>query len=425
MTDLAIGKTSALEGTLKAPPSKSYTIRALVAGLLSDGMSKITDPLYSLDTKACMKAIGAFGAGINHIEEGLAIEGTGGRINVPEHVLDTENSGTTIRILTGVAGLAHGKITLTGDASIRRRPIEDLLSALKQLGVEVESSNGFPPHSVKGPLAGGVCRIRGDISSQFISSILMSAPYAIKDTVVKVTSPLKSRPYVDLTLSVLDRFSVRVENKDYKSFKIGHDQAYAATDYTVEGDYSSAAFLLAAASIVDSDVTVKNLFQESKQADKKILGILRQMGAELIIGEDYVHVKGGGALNAITMDLSDAPDLVPICSVLASVAEGETVIENVEHARLKECDRIHAMAAELGKMGANVTERKDGLIIRGGKLKGGAVIESWHDHRIVMSMAVAALAAEGKTTIKDAEVAAVTYPDFIKDIQKIGVSTGS
>lgn len=425
MTDLTIQETGRLEGVLKAPPSKSYTIRAVIAALLSDGVSTIRDPLYSLDTEACIKACAKLGAKIKQGQDALVIEGTCGKITAPERVLDTENSGTTIRLLTGIAGLADTKITLTGDASIQKRPIGELLDALSQLGVEVDSENEFPPHSVTGPLQGGVCKIRGDISSQFISSLLMSAPYAREDTVINVTTALKSRPYVDLTLSVLEKFRVKIDNLDYASFKIPCKQVYTATKYTVEGDYSSAAFLLAAAAITESDVTVKNLFADSKQADKKIVDILRQMGADVTVNKESIQVKGNKHLNAITMDLSDSPDLVPICSVLASLAEGETVIENVAHARLKECDRIHAMAVELSKMGADIEEREDGLLIQGGGLSGGAVIESWHDHRIVMSMAVAALAAGGETTIKDSEVAAVTYPNFTKDIREIGAKACS
>lgn len=420
MATLHVTPTVKLSGQVKAPPSKSYTIRALVAGLLSDGVSRIRDPLYSLDTEACIRLSEKLGAGIKKRDWGLEVAGTGGKIRNPGQVLDSENSGTTIRILSGVAALCPEKITLTGDESIQKRPIGELLDALKQLGVEAESKNGFPPHTVKGPLAGGLCKIRGDVSSQFISSLLMSAPYALKDTVINVSTPLKSRPYVDLTLDVLAHFKVRVENKDYRVFTVPHGQTYSASDYTVEGDYSSGAFILAAAALTESDVTVKNLFEESKQADKKIVEIIRDMGADVESGKDYVKVKSDGRLSGINMDLSDSPDLVPVCSVLGALAEGETVIENVEHARLKECDRIHAMAVELSRMGADISERRDGLEVRGGRLSGAAVVDSWGDHRIVMSMAVAGLKALGETVIKDAEASAVTFPDFVELMKKMG-----
>ena len=420
MTDLVVSPTEKLKGTVKAPPSKSYTIRAVIAGLLSDGVSKIRDPLYSLDTNAAINVSKEHGAKIAKKKWGLEVKGTGGKVRTPKKVLDTLNSGTTIRIATGVASLDSQPITLTGDASIRKRPIGELLDALRQLGVESSSKNGFPPHTVKGPLQGGLCRIRGDISSQFISSLIMSAPYAWEDTVIEITTPLRSRPYVDLTLSVLGRFGVRVVNGGYQRFSIPSGQVYAAADYTVEGDYSSAAFLLAAAAVTESDVTVKNLFSDSKQADKKIVEILQAMGADIDVGVDYVRVQGGGKLSGVKADLSDSPDLLPICAVLGALASGETVLHNVEHARLKECDRIHAMAVELKKMGARIEERRDGLVIRDGGLSGGATIDSWDDHRIVMSMAVAALRAGAATTIKDKEVAAVTFPNFEEVMRTLG-----
>jgi len=420
MTDLYVNPTGKLEGVVKAPPSKSYTIRAIVASLLSEGISKIRDPLFSLDTSACIKISEKLGAQIDRKDWGLKVTGCGRKLKNPGSVLDTENSGTTIRIITGVASLIEGEVTLTGDESIQKRPIGELLDALSQLGVAVSSRGGFPPIKVSGPLLGGVCSIRGDISSQFISSLLMSAPYAHENVLIELSTPLKSRPYVDLTLSVLEKFKIRVENEDYVKFFIRHGQVYEACDYTVEGDYSSGAFLIAGAALSNSDVTVLNLYKDSKQADKAIIDILRKMGAKVDVSEDRVRIQGTGNLSGITMDLSDSPDLVPICAVLGALSEGRTVIENVGHARLKECDRIHAMAVELSKMGADITEKSDGLVIKGGNLKGGAIIESWNDHRIVMSMAVAGLFANGPTTIKDVEVVAVTFPDFIDVMNTLG-----
>jgi len=418
--DLTVSPTPKLSGTVYAPPSKSITIRALVAGLLGDGDSTIRFPLDSYDTNACKKACIQLGAGIREDGDVYIVSGAGGKITAPAGPIDTENSGTTIRILTGITSLSDKPVTLTGDESIQSRPIQPLLDALTQLGVECSSTAGNPPHTVKGPLAGGECSITGDISSQFISSILMAAPQAAEDVVLELTSELKSRPYVDLTLDVLKNFGVEVINQNYEKFIIPAKQKYNSCEYTVEGDYSSAAFLLAAAALTESEVTVKNLFSDSKQADKRIVEVLKEMGAEIEAGEDSVTVSGTGNLSATTLDLSNASDLVPICSVLGALADGETIIENVAHARIKECDRIHAMAVELSKMGADIEEREDGLVIQGGALKGGAVIDSWHDHRIVMSMAVAGLRAAGETTIKDAEVAGVTFPNFADVMQKLG-----
>jgi 3-phosphoshikimate 1-carboxyvinyltransferase len=409
--DYVVKPVRRLHGSVKAPASKSYTIRSVVAGLLSDGRTVIHNPLYSADTLACIKACKKLGALITPEEDRIFIDGTKGVIEGPKGVLNLENSGTSIRLLTAVAALSDTEITLTGDESIRKRPIKPLLDALNQLGVRTESASGCPPVKVEGPLEGGFCEIRGDVSSQFISALLMASPYAKKDTVVEVTTVLKSRPYVDLTLEVMRRFGVFLDCEGYSKFMIGSGQVYSAIDYVVEGDYSSAAFVLAAAALTDSRVVVRNLFRDSLQADKRIVEILAEMGAKVDVGGDFVRVEGSGSLSGVTVDLSDSPDLVPIVSVLGCFAEGETKIVNAEHARLKECDRVKAMAVELRKMGAVVAERDDGLTVRSTGLN-GVVVDGWRDHRVVMALAVAGLRVFGETRITGAEFVDVTFPGF-------------
>lgn len=420
MANLIVNPVDRLSGVVKAPPSKSYTIRAVIAGLLADGESVIHDPLFSEDTRACMQVCSQVGASVEKGEDSIKVAGVGGRIQKPAGVLDTLNSGTTIRLMTAVSSLSDQEITLTGDESIQKRPIQPLLDALKQVDVKVESSNGCPPVKVKGSLAGGVCKIRGDISSQFISGLLMALPCAGKDSVVDVTTELKSRPYVDLTLDILNRFGVRVRNQDYKKFFVPGKQTYKATDYTVEGDCSSAAFLLGAAALTESEVTVKNIFRDSKQADKKIIEILQDMGADIKVGDDCVTVKGTGKLAGVKVDLSNSPDLVPIMTTLGSLAEGETVLYNVEHARIKECDRINAMATELKKMGADIEERQDGLVIQGKEQLNGAVVDGHRDHRVVMSLSIAGMKAEGETVITDGEYVSVTFPNYLELMTGLG-----
>jgi len=418
---LTVQRTDSLEGSVKAPASKSYTIRAVLSALLADGTSRIKDPLFSLDTKAAMDVCGKLGGKIEKFDEGIMVEGVAGKIKNPNSILDTLNSGTTIRISTAIASLAKGTITLTGDESICRRPIQPLANALIQLGVKVKTANGNPPVEVQGPLQGGVCNIRGDISSQFISGLLMASPYALKDTTINITTELKSKPYVDLTINMLKLFKIKAENKKYSAFLVPSSQVYSTAEYTVEGDYSSAAFILAAAALTDSEVAVTNLFKDSLQADKKIIEILKDMGAKVDVKRESVTVRGDGTLKGIKVDLSDSPDLLPIVSVLGACADGETIIYNTEHARLKECDRIKAMHSELKKMKADVVETQDGLVIKGGKLS-GAIIDSWNDHRIVMAAVVAGIRAEGETKIKDSEVAAVTFPGFTQIMKKLGAN---
>ncbi|MFH1722822.1 MAG: 3-phosphoshikimate 1-carboxyvinyltransferase [Candidatus Altiarchaeota archaeon] len=419
--DLTVNSSEELKGTVKAPPSKSYTIRAYIASLLANGTSTIIEPLDSLDTNACLDAIKILGAKVKEVDGGLEITGVEGEITHPGKTIDTKNSGTTIRILTAVAASSKEKIMLTGDESVCKRPMGPLLEALEQLGVETSSVNGCPPVTVKGPIHGGECVIAGNISSQFISGLLIALGLAKRDTTLKVTTDLRSKPYVDLTLDVLKKFRVRIENRDYKEFYIMGERHFHPITYTVEGDYSSAAFILAAAALTKSDVTVKNLFRDSKQADKQILKVLQVMGADLEVDRDSIRVRGDGKLHGGVFDLSDAPDLVPIVSVLGACASGETILENVEHARFKECDRIDAMATELAKMEAYVEQRQDGLLIEGGPLVGGK-LNGWKDHRVVMALAIAGLKASGETKIKGAQYIDVTFPEFKTIMQGIGAN---
>ena len=417
--EFRVSPAGSLTGSAAAPPSKSYTIRAVLSGLLAEGTSRIRSPLYSRDTEAAFNACRMFGGGIKVSVDCAEVTGVGGDVEAPPGVVDTLNSGTTIRICSAIASLCDRDVTLTGDESIRRRPIRPLLDALSQLGVESSSTNGCPPCTVKGPLLGGTCRMPGDISSQFITAMLMASPYARKDVEVKLTTRLKSRPYVDLTLNMLGMFGVNVRNDGYRIFTVKSGQAYKPVDYKVEGDYSSAAFILSAAALADSNVIVTNLFSDSLQADRRIVGILGGMGADIKAGDDSVTVKSDGRLKGVKADLSDSPDLVPIVSVLGALAEGKTEIVNAAHARLKECDRIKAMATELRKMGAKVDERPDGLTIMGGTLK-GARVDGWLDHRVIMALAVAGLRAEGETVIEGAQHVDVTFPNFRTVLNKLG-----
>ncbi|MFH1125841.1 MAG: 3-phosphoshikimate 1-carboxyvinyltransferase [Candidatus Altiarchaeota archaeon] len=418
---LFVMSSSELSGEVKAPPSKSYTIRAVTAALLADGVSIIKDPLYSEDTRACIMISKSLGAVIKKTDDSLRISGVVGLPKRPSVVLNALNSGTTIRIMTAVSSLCGESVTLTGDKSIQKRPIEPMLMALRQLGVNAVSKNGYPPVTVEGPLVGGMCTMRGDISSQFVSALLMALPCAKRNSEINIIGELRSKPYVDMTLDVMGRFKVVVKPENHVRYIIQGDQTYRATTYTVEGDYSSAAFLLGAAALTDSSVTVKNLFRTSKQADKMFISMLKQMGVKVYVGENYTTVQGNGRLKGIDVDLSDSPDLLPITAVLGAFAEGRTRIYNVAHARLKECDRIKAMYTELRKMGASITENPDGLDIQGGQLN-GALLEGWKDHRIVMALAIAGLKAEGKTEITDRESIDVTFPNFISLMKTLGAN---
>jgi 3-phosphoshikimate 1-carboxyvinyltransferase len=399
---LIVRRTNSLKGSIEVPPSKSHTHRAILLASLASGTSLISNPLLCEDCIATIEACRSIGA---KIKEGktLEIEGVGGNPNPPE-IIDVKNSGTTIRFMTAVSSLSSNPVILTGDESIQRRPMAPLLNSLKELGAEAYSlkNNGCPPIRVKGRLKGGRAILKG-VSSQFLSSLLIACPLADSDTELKVTD-LKSRPYVEMTLSHLKRTGIKVQNtKD--TFKIPGKQRIKATNYKVPGDYSSAAFFLGAAFITHSSIHLKGLDPKDVQGDKAIFTIIEEM-------------KKGSYRE---IDLSNTPDLLPIVSVLACYAKGRTIIKNVEHARLKESDRITCMCSELRKMGASIKERKDGLVIEKSELK-GEELDGHKDHRVVMALAVAGLGAEGTTVIKDSETISVSFPDFVRKMQMLNAN---
>lgn len=411
--------TGVLSGVVKAPSSKSYTIRALLSSLLAGGSCTVLEPLVSRDTRACMNVCEALGGMLKLNDNHVEVAGVGGKPSPKRPLVDCMNSGTTMRLAAAIASVSDTPVSFTGDDSLRSRPIQPLVDALIQAGVRAEAVRGKPPVKVAGPLIGGEISMPGDISSQYVSGLLMACPLAEKDSLISLTSPLKSRPYVDLTLKILEHYGIDAFNDGYRSFSIPAGQSYEAVDYTVEGDYSSAAFVLAAGAINPGEIAVENLDPGSLQADKKILEILKQMGAKVKVRGRRVEVEGGRPLEGCVVDLSDSPDLLPIVSVLGCYANGETEIVNTEHARIKECDRISAMATELKKMGADIEERIDGMKINNTCLKGAAV-DGWRDHRIIMSLAVAGLGARGETAISGGEHIDVTYPGFPDHMKSLG-----
>ena len=316
-----------------------------------------------------------------------SIIGMEGKPGVPDDIIDVKNSGTTLRLMTAISSLANGSTVLTGDHSIRGRPNQPLLDVLNKMNVEVFSTrnNGCAPIVVRGGLKGSAVEIDGSMSSQFVSALLIACPLAMEDTILSISGEMKSRPYVDITIEMLAEAGVKVMVDETNGIKfiIQANQKYNLKEYTVPGDFSSASYLLAAAAMLGSSITVHNLFP-SKQGDSEIINVLRQMGADVHwdMQKGVVNVKGK-TLKAITFDAGATPDLVPTVAVLAAVADGVTVICNAKHVRYKETDRLHAMAVELSKMGVIVQEELDSLIITGGKLT-GADVHGWHDHRICL-----------------------------------------
>ena len=431
---------STLGGTARAPPSKSYTHRAILAAGYSDGAT-VYDPLDSADPRATQRAVEAFGGEIESASDGDALEITGfdGRPEVPDDVIDCANSGTTMRLVTATAALGDGLTVLTGDDSLRSRPQGPLLDALESLGVRAESTrgNGQAPLVVGGPLDGGTVAIPGDVSSQYISALLMAGAVSEDGIELELTTELKSAPYVDITLEVLEDFGVTAEpvgatgaggvrSAGAEGFVVEGDQTYAPEDgeYHVPGDFSSMSYLLAAGAVAageNEQVLVKGA-QPSAQGDSAIVDVLDAMGADIAWDKDAGEITvSRSSLSGTTVDVGNTPDLLPTIATLGAIADGDTVIENCEHVRLKETDRVSAMATELETLGASVTEEQATLTIHGSDSElSGATGEGYHDHRVIMSLAVAGLVADGTTTVTGADHVDVSFPGFFDVIESLG-----
>ena len=415
---------STVKGTVYAPPSKSYTHRAVAIASLGKE-SEVLYPLLSKDTLATVHACEAFGATIRIIEgkeNVLRISGVMGNPVTPENVIDVANSGTTLRFMIAIGGLIADATVLTGDASLRKRPNIPLLNAMNELGAVAFSTkgDGTAPIVVKGKLNGGKTTVDGSISSQFISSLLLACPFAEKDTTIRVDGELKSRPYVEITVDMLKNAGVELFT-DSTQFMIPCMQSIDIESYMIPGDFSSASYLLAAGAVTNSKVSVRNLIP-SKQGDIEIVQILKEMGANISWDKSKGVVTVDGAdLRGIEVDAIDTPDLVPVVAVLGACAEGVTRIVNAEHLRYKETDRLVAMSTELAKMGAKVRQLPDGMMIEKSHLH-GAKLCGYNDHRVVMALTIAGLVAKGGTTIDNAESIGVSYPDFFDDLFNMGAN---
>ena len=430
---LKVKNISEIGGVVKAPPSKSYSHRAVILASLANGTSILHDVLYSEDTLASIRVCEALGAKITRKDDFLEVVGTGGKLhNSSTEPIDLANSGTTLRLMTSVSALSDNEVILTGDESLQTRPMGLLMDALYSLGIETESlnDNEKAPISIKPGYFGGETNIRGNVSSQFISSILISAPLSEHGVQLYVLPEFKSKPYVDMTLDIMRKFGVKTLkghylkhddcDKERQSCRIDEfivrKQDYLACDYTVEGDYSSASYLLALIAINGGKAKIKNLFRDSKQGDKYILDILQSMGATVIYGEDYVEISSNGNLKAIDVDLSNAPDLLITVAVLAAMAEGTTNITGVAHARVKETDRIDTTCRELEKLGCKLEEYEDGMSITGGVASGR--VDSHGDHRLAMAFSLIGLRHDIEIT--NGEVFDVSFPNFIEAMAELG-----
>jgi 3-phosphoshikimate 1-carboxyvinyltransferase len=414
---ITAGKT--VDGRLTAPPSKSVTQRALVAAALARGRSILRRPLLSDDTRRLITALEDVGIPARVRAEALAIEvdGRGGDIPSATAAIDTGNAGTAMRFLTAVLALGRGCYTIDGSARMRERPIGDLLEALRSLGARAESirNDGCPPVRVGGSgIPGGRARLRASKSSQYLSAILLAAPAASSAVTIEIEGDLVSRPYVDLTLDVMQRFGARVRadppGAAARSFAVAADAPYEPRDFAIEGDYSSVSYFFAAAAVSGGRVRVAGLNPRSAQGDARFLGLLERMGCEVMADETEIVVSGGGTLTGIDADCRHMPDIVPTLAVVALFARSPTRITGVPHLRYKETDRITALVNEVRRLGGEAAPAADGLTIVPRPLS-GARIETYGDHRMAMAFAVAGLAVPG-VTIGDPACVSKSFPGF-------------
>ena len=411
-----VSRKSDLSGEILIPASKSHTIRAVAIATMAEGRSVLRNPLDSADARAAFRAAVEFGAKVQEGKDAWTIDGVGGFISPSASFVDVANSGTTLRIFSALAALSSQKITFDGDASIRSRPMTPLLDALRNLGVHTKSQNDKCPFTVTGPILGGRTAVDG-ISSQFVTALLFSTPLASADTEIQVEN-LHEKPYVEITLDWLRFQKIRFEHKGLEWFRVSGNQKYRAFDRQIPADFSSATFALCAAAITQSEILIKGLDFDDHQGDKRVFDFLRTMGTEMRHEKDGIRVYGK-ALKGIDIDMNDTPDALPALAVVGCFASGTTRLLNVEQARLKESDRIHAMAAELKKMGADIEELADGLVIKHSELH-GADLHGYDDHRMVMALSLAGMCAGGETIIDTAESVNVTYPGFVNDFVNLG-----
>ena len=417
--ELRVEKTETLCGDIIIPASKSHTIRAVLIASLANGTSTLRNPLFSEDARAAINACKALGASIRQKDATLIIKGFGSQPKRPTGVLDMMNSGTSTNLLIGLLAALGIEAEITGDASLCSRPVTALTEALTGLGCSIEflERRGCPPLRISGRITGGAVALDAGKSSQYVSSLLLSCPLLEQETEITVNNPTEL-PYIEMTLKWLDEQNIRYERDGFSRFKISGRQGYEPFDKTIPADWSSATFPICAAAVTDSNVLVKGVDIHDVQGDKAVIDYLKNMGADIELEAEGVRIKGCH-LEGKALDINATPDALPALSVVGCYAYGKTKLHNVAQARVKETDRIKVMAEELKKMYADIEELPDGLIIQKSGLK-GANVNGHHDHRVVMALSIAAMTAQGSTTVNTAEAVSVTYPDYIETMQKLG-----
>ena len=411
-------KTSKITGKIICPPNKSYTHRAIFLAALSDGKSIVKNILNSSDIKATISACNAFGVEVHEDKDIITIKNTIGS-TVQGSMIDAQNSGTTIRIAIAIAALSGGNTMLTGDESLKKRPMQPILDSLQTLGVSSESDGGLPPITIKGKIKGNQVNIDGKISSQFISALLIVAPRLENGLIINIQGELVSKPYIDLTIAIMKEFGVVVNSEiPYKKYVVKH-QIYKPTTFTVPSDFSNLALLLASNVLLGDGLEIEISLGNLPQGDEAIIDILEELGVNVTLNGYIITTKSPEMLTGGRFDLSDTPDLLPALAILSLKSSKPIEIFNVKHARYKETDRIAIISRELKKIGIVVEEHEDGMKLTPNENLSSGELNSENDHRLFMAFSIAAMYI-GDCTVTDPDSVQISYPNFISDMKNVG-----
>ncbi|WP_297420016.1 3-phosphoshikimate 1-carboxyvinyltransferase [Clostridium sp.] len=415
-----------LSGEVKIPPSKSMAHRAVICAALGNGISKVTNIDYSDDIIATIEAMSALGAKITKKEDYLEVYGIKNPQNTEvnsinsERIIDCNESGSTLRFLVPIAALFDGVNRFVGRGNLGKRPLDTYYNIFDEQNIKYSYKEGILDLKTEGKLKAGEFKIKGNISSQFITGLLFTLPLLDGDSKIVITTEMESKGYIDLTLSAIKDFGVEIINNNYQEFIIRGNQTYKSRDYRVEGDYSQSAFFFCADAL-SNNVVLNDLNLDSLQGDKEVIDILERMGLKITSKNNGLIGKVDGNLKATIIDGSQCPDIIPVVSLVAALSEGTTEVINAGRLRIKECDRLAAVTSELNKLGAKITEKEDGLVIEGVKeLKGGVEVWSHKDHRIAMTIAIASTMCNESIILKDYECVSKSYPEFWDDFKNLG-----
>lgn len=415
----AEAKFEGVSTTVSVPGSKSLTQRALIVAALAEGNSFISHALIAEDTQHLISGLQAIGAGIESADGGYHVFGTAGVLKNSGKEIFLGYNGTALRFLTAMVCLGHGKYVLTGEKRLRERPVGALVEALQRMDVDISCDNNCPPVEIMANgLAGGKITLKDIESSQYVSALLLCAPYTAKGIELTLQGNVVSAPYIDLTISVMKDFGANISKTEKNQYSVNTGNPYSGREYRIEGDASSASYFFLAAALLKKAIRVSGISRQSRQGDIRLLDILEELGCSVKHGGNLVEVTGSDlAEGDFTFDLNDMPDMVPTLAVLAAFRKGQTTITNVAHLRIKESNRLAAIVTELKRIGIKAEELPDGLIIKGGKPV-AASIQTYNDHRIAMSFAIAGLIVPG-IEISDKKCVDKSFPDFWKELKKI------